>query len=158
MKKSLFFVFTIFSLIIFSKITFAAGIRIDKLSDNKYSIITEDAKATTSLPVSFDSINNNIVIATKNGFRDIKATPKKAIEVAYITGMLNEFQMDGKYKLVKFILSNKGYVYEVHGKKTGKIFGIWPVSYDVKAVIDDQGKLSSFEKPFILKFLKYVMK
>lgn len=133
-------------------------IKIDKKANGKFEVVTDDAKGLSNFPIRYDAGKQTFVVTTPDGDKETKATPKKAIEIAYITGMLNEFEIvDGKKNIVLIEKDGKIF-YEVHGKKTGKIFGIWPVSYDVKAVIDDQGKLSSFEKPFILKFLKYVMK
>lgn len=135
-----------------------SGIKIEKKAENKFEITTDDARGFSNFPISYDSGRQTFVVTTPNGIKETKATPKKAIEVAWTTGMLNEFEIvDGKKNVVLIEKDGKIF-YEVHGKKTGKVFGLWPVSYNVKATIDENGKLASFEKPFILKFLKYVLK
>lgn len=134
------------------------GITIDKKAEDKFEVTTEDARGFSNFPISYDSTKQTFVVSTPNGEKEIKATPKKAIEIAWTTGMMNEFDIvDGKKNVVLIEKDGKIF-YEVHGKKTGKIFGLWPVSYNVTATVDENGKLASFEKPFILKFLKYVIK
>jgi hypothetical protein len=133
-------------------------IQIEKKSESKFEVTTENAKGFSNFPIRYDSAKQTFVVTTPNGEKETKATPKKAIEIAWTTGMMNEFEIVDGMKNVVLIEKDGKVFYEVHGKKTGKIFGLWPVSYDVKAMIDENGKLASFEKPFILKFLKYVIK
>lgn len=133
-------------------------IKIEKKEGEKFEVTTEDVKGFSNFPIRYDATKKTFVVTTPNGEKEIKATPKKAIEIAYTTGMMNEFEIVDGLKNAVLIEKDGKVFYEVHGKKTGKIFGLWPVSYAVKATIDENGKLASFEKPFILKFLKYVMK
>jgi hypothetical protein len=135
-----------------------SAIKIEKKSQNKFELTTEDAKGFSNSPIRYDAGKQTFVVTTPNGEKETKATPKKAIEIAYITGMMNEFEVKDGLKNVVLIEKDGKVFYEVSGKKTGKIFGLWPVSYDVKAIVDNQGKLASFEKPWILKIVKYVLK
>lgn len=134
------------------------AVRVEKIADNKYEVIAVDAKLFSGKPIRYDGRGKTFFVKVGEKEQQLKISPKKAVEVAYISGMMNEFGQDGEYKKVKLVEKDGKLFYEVRGKKTGKILGIWGVSYDTKAQIDGEGRLISFEKPFILKFLKYIIK
>ncbi len=134
------------------------SVKIEQKGTDRFEVTTEDAKGFSKFPISYDPAKQVFVVTTPVGIKEVKASPKKAIEVAYTTGMLNEFEIvDGTKNVILLEKDGKVY-YEVHGKKTGKVFGLWPVSFNVTATVDGNGKLVNFEKPWILKVLKYVMK
>ncbi len=159
MKKILFLVslFTFYFFAINSVLADNA-IRIEKIADNKYEVIVADAKLFSDRQIRYDGRGKTFFVKVGDGEQQLKVSPKKAVEVAYISGMMNEFEQEGEYKKVSLLEKDGKLFYEVRGKKTGKIFGIWDVSYDVRAEIDSEGNLAHFEKPWILKILKYVMK
>lgn len=166
MKKILFLsVFFIFYLLfpVFTGTSFNFvfadnAIRVEKIADNKYEVIVADAKLFSDRQIRYDGKGKSFFVKVGDGEQQLKVTPKKAVEVAYISGMMNEFEQDGEYKKVNLIEKDGKLMYEVRGKKAGKILGIWGVSYDTKAQVDGEGKLVNFEKPWILKITKYLIK
>ncbi len=147
------------------------AIRIDKVGKNLYEVFQEDVKLFSPYDVDFDSTKKMLYALIDSETKTpptspgvereqiyLKADLKRAIGIAHTTGMLNEFEYNNRYKKMTLIRKSGRLFYEIKGKKTGKILGIWPVSFNVKAEIGEDGRLASFEKPVILKILKYFIK
>jgi hypothetical protein len=116
-------------------------------------------KVFSKTPIRFDSKRKTFFVQIEGGKElEVKADPQKAKAAAYTTGMLTDFEYDKEDKIINLIERGGKMFYEINGKKTGKVFGLFPVSFNVKAEVDGEGQLSSFEKPFVLKFLKYIIK
>lgn len=131
----------------------------EKQSDGTYVVHQDDVKVFVKFPIRYDPKRKAFFVQVESGKElEVKADPQKAKGVAYSTGMLTDFEYDGEDKKMNLVEKDGKMFYEVKGKKTGKVLGLFPVSYDVKATVDAEGKLANFEKPGILKVLKYVMK
>jgi hypothetical protein len=170
MKKFLFSLILLFpiSLILVSPVFAHCGetgaqcsdaIITEKLKDGSYVVHQDDVKVFSKLPLRFDTIRKSFFVQVAGGKEfEVKADPQKAKGMAYSTGMLTDFAYDGEDKIINLTERDGKIFYEVKGWKKGKILGLFPVSFDVMAEIDAEGKLSNFEKPWVLKILKYFLK
>lgn len=170
MKKFLFSLILLFlsSLILVSPVFAHCGkedtqcsdaIITEKLKDGSYVVHQDDVKVFSKMPIRFDPQKKIFLVQVVSGKElEVKADPQKAKGVAYSTGMLTDFEYDGEDKKINLVERDGKMFYEVNGKKTGKVLGLFPVSFNVKAEIDAEGKLANFEKPSILKVLKYFIK
>lgn len=131
----------------------------EKLKDDTYIVHQDDVKVFVKFPIRYDPKRKTFFVQVEGGQElEVKADPQKAKGVAYSTGMLTDFEYDGEDKKMNLVEQSGKMFYEIKGWKKGKILGIFPASFAVKAEVGADGKLANFEKPGILKILKYFMK
>ncbi len=109
-------------------------------------------RSVTDFPLTFNKTTNQLMVDDQTKLRFIRIFPNQALEIAKTV-------MNGEMKNMELAGATKGdvgddLVYKITAIKTGKMFGLFPLTVTSETMVGAQsGLVVNVNEPFLLKFL-----
>lgn len=118
--------------------------------EENFKIKSKGVEVETNFPLSFNKQTGQLFVKTKRGLREIRILPDQVATIAKSKGIQNQID---KIELVEQE-SNDEVIARVQGIKSGKLFGLIPLSAKVETEIGTQtANIISNNQPFWLTIL-----
>ncbi len=124
-----------------------------KSGKDKIEFESKGVLAGTNFPLTLDKTTGQLFVNTPSGPRLIRVLPDQASDIAQTAGVQTQIEK------IELLESEGNLTFDIKGKKTGILLGLFPISAEVESKIDPStGQILSVTQPRWLQLLNSLIK